>query len=136
MSFCGRLLRQVAIAKAIASLVKYKAGGEGLKALQTIRIYVNNALVVSMVSCTFEEATSVSDDCRETLMCRCSLRSTPTRTSTNPSVQAMTYVRCCVRSCCLHWLSSVPTDAVMFSVLRWECYRRRSVPVCQALWVV
>lgn len=40
---------QVAISKAIASLVKYKAGGEGLKALQTIRIYVNNALIVRVV---------------------------------------------------------------------------------------
>ncbi len=42
--FCLSL--QVAIAKAITSLQKYVTGGEGLKAIKTIRTLVNNALTV------------------------------------------------------------------------------------------
>ncbi len=42
------LSNEATLAKSIETLCQYKVGGEGLRALKTLRIYVNNAIQVSI----------------------------------------------------------------------------------------
>ena len=45
------LSNEAILTKSLETLSQYKVGGEGLRALKTLRIYVNNALTVRMQWC-------------------------------------------------------------------------------------